>query len=139
MCLAAAVSFACSAPADGKGGKDELRELLAQAKKLGRPQDAAKRVQLLKQATELDSTSVEAARELALASAQLLMGPRLPDDPAKAPTTEAVAALERFRYRSIPSRPPARPLPATPADVRPRARMTVHWRQKTRGNCATRS
>jgi hypothetical protein len=95
--LAATVCVACSTPADGKDGKDELRELLAQAKKLGRPQDAAKRVQLLKQATELDSASVEAARELALASAQLLMGPRLPDDPTKSPTTDAVAALERFR------------------------------------------
>jgi len=107
LCLAAAVCVACSEPADGKGGKDELRELLAQAKKLGRTKDAAKRVQLLKQATELDSASVEAARELALASAHLLMGPRLPDDPTKAPTKDAVVALERFRYRSMPARPPA--------------------------------
>ena len=153
LCLAAAV---CFAGAHGAGGKGELRDLLAQARKLNanRPQDAAQKMKLLKQAAELDPTSLEAARELALASAHQLLGPRLPDDPTGAPATEAVAALERYRYGGeraarvgshtrlthAHAHAPSIPGPRTRADAR---RMAGCWRRRTRarrrGRCATRS
>jgi len=79
------------------GGREEAKDMIIRAEKMKRPQDAEKKVELLRAARELDPSNVDGARELALSSAQLMLGPRLPDDPEGEVVRAALDALEAYR------------------------------------------
>ena len=79
------------------GSKEEARAMVQQAMKLNKAQDAKRKGQLLQQAALLDPLNADAVREVAVAAAQDLLGPRLPDDPGHALTMLAMAALQDYR------------------------------------------
>jgi predicted O-linked N-acetylglucosamine transferase (SPINDLY family) len=77
-------------------GNAHAQALLQEASRLNRPQDAAIKAQMLEQASAADPSNVAAARELALAAVQVVLGARIPDDTSHRLMRQAAAALERY-------------------------------------------